>query len=205
MRRILIFQLAVALIVATQIGVNAQSSGPGRKLAFLVGVTEYDHDQLANLRFCENNVTDLNDVLKAQGYRTRILTSAASKDTPELAPTAANVRIQLKAFLKGATKRDLVLIGLAGHGLQLTGHHQNYFCPQDANPASQDGQFVEPETLVSIEEILQALENSGAGQKIVLIDACRNDPSARGKRGAIRCPPATYCGAAELQGRTICI
>jgi formylglycine-generating enzyme required for sulfatase activity len=97
-------------------------------------------------------------------------------------PTAGNMRSQLKALLEGATKYDLMIVGLAGHGLQPTGSDDSYFCPSDALPLVKEGRPVDPSRLISLGEILAQMSDSGIGHKLLLVDACRNDPSARSAR-----------------------
>jgi uncharacterized caspase-like protein len=162
--------------------VVAKEAGPGRKLAFLVGVKSYDHAELKNLDFPENDVKELSDVLKGQGFTVTLMSTSAARTDTEHFPDADNIRQQLSAILKGASKRDLILVGLAGHGLQPLNSSQSYFCPHDANPSERDGEAAHPETLLSTGEILTQLRDSGIGQKLLLVDACRNDPGVRGGR-----------------------
>ena len=151
----------------------------GRKLALLVGVKAYDHEDLKNLDFPENDVEELASVLKSQNYEMVVLTTARGKQDEKSKPTAKNIRTCLKTLLRGATKRDLIIVGLAGHGIQPLGSDDSYFCPLDANPVIKNDRPIEPERLVSVGEILGQMTNSGIGDKLLLVDACRNDPSVR--------------------------
>jgi uncharacterized caspase-like protein len=156
--------------------------GSGRKLAVLVGVRTYQHSDLKNLDYPENDVDELAALLNRQGFSVTLLTTRAKPTDQDQFPTSDNIRRQLAAVLKGATKHDLVLVGLAGHGLQPLSSSQSYFCPFDANPSERDGKLVKPETLLSLGEILGQLRESGIGRKLLLVDACRNDPQVRGGR-----------------------
>ena len=60
--------------------------------------------------------------------------------------TLANVRAELKKLVKGRKRADLVMIGLAGHGLQFNDREKkeengNYFCPTDAEPKDLTGAY----------------------------------------------------------------
>src|SRR5262249_29002179 len=158
-----------------------------RKFAFLVGVEKYNHGRLANLAYPENDVEDFNDVLRRHGFRTSILTTRIGKKNPRFAPTQKNVMGGLQNFIRfnRPNKRDLMIIGLAGHGLQPLGSDESYFCPVDANPTIKEGARnapAYPETLISVSTLLKMLDDSGVGYKLLVVDACRNDPSVRGRR-----------------------
>lgn len=176
--------ILILAAIALYSSAPAQQESPGRKLAFLVGVKSYDHAELPDLEFPENDVVALGAQLKEkQGYEVRVLTTAGSKNQEFHRPTAANIRRQLRELLKGVTKRDLIVVGFAGHGIQALGSDESYFCPQDANPTIKDGKPAEPERLVSLGEILSLLRDSGVGAKFLFVDACRTDPNVRGRRG----------------------
>ncbi len=113
------------------------------------------------------------------------MSTSAQRLDKEHYPDTDNIRQRLAATLKGASKQDLILVGLAGHGLQPLNSSQSYFCPHDANPSEKNGEVAHPETLLSMGEILAQIRDSGIGQKLLLVDACRNDPEVRGgRRGA---------------------
>jgi hypothetical protein len=180
-----------ALVVVTQLGssVRAQENQPaGRKLALLVGVKDYQHGSLHDLDFPENDVTELAEVLKSQDFDVVVLTTALAKHDPSSAPTADNIRKRLNQLLEKqkVNKRDVIVVGLAGHGLQPVGSKEAYFCPSDANPTIEGDKPHKPASLIAVGEILKQLDDSGIGHKLLLVDACRNDPSVRGRRGMER-------------------
>ena len=75
-------------------------------------------------------------------------------------------------------KGDTILLGFAGHGLQFE-DKECYFCPRDAQPFK-----TKTESLLALSAIYKELEEAVAGTKIMLVDACRNDPTpGRGSRG----------------------
>ena len=153
-----------------------------RKMAFLVGVKNYDHADLKDLDFPEHDVEELGSVLKGDGFQVVLLTTQGGKKDPQNKPTAENIRARLKGLLQGATKQDLMIVGLAGHGLQPAGSDDSYFCPSDALPLVKEGRPVDPTRLISLGEILAQMSDAGIGHKLVLVDACRNDPSVRSAR-----------------------
>jgi TPR repeat protein len=158
----------------------APAQAQGQKLAFLVGVKKYSHPNLTQLRYSENDVAELGRLLEKGGYNVTLLTDSTGAKNPALQPTKANVERQLTQMLARCKSRDdSVLVAFAGHGLQFEGQNDAFFCPQDAKP------FVEQTaTLVSLGHVYKELDQCFAGIKVLLVDACRNDPKlGRGVNG----------------------
>src|SRR5262249_12073111 len=66
------------------------------------------------------------------------------------------------------------------HGLHFEGQDDSFFCPVEGLPFRD-----ETATLVSLKGIYAEMDKSRAGVRLLLVDACRNDPAAgRGSRGA---------------------
>jgi len=128
----------------------------GRKYALLVGVQKYDGSDLSNLRYCENDVEQLAEVLRGEGYgfnRVVLLTRGAAlkdQDRDDILPTAENIRIRLKGMLKDLRARDTVVVAFAGHGVQIKADGKMYFCPAKCN-------LSKLETLISMDDIYAAL------------------------------------------------
>ena len=144
----------------------------GARYALLVGVKTYIPTELKSLRYTENDVTDLADALKGGGYRpenVRLLTKAAADADPSAMPTGQNVRDELTRLVRDCKAGDSVLVALAGHGVQYKNSDDSYFCPADAKLADK-------KTLLSLSEICGQLDKCKAGFKLLLVDACRNDP-----------------------------
>ncbi len=188
-RRLLLAGLIpAAALFGLPVLVKAQD--PGRRLAFFVAVPEYNHAALDPLPYTERDVEASSALLKQAEYDLVVLSGARGKKDAKLRPTAANIRDRLKEFLESreVTRRDLIIVGLTGHGLQPRGSSDSFFCPLDANPSMtlEDEGRVQvpqaPKTLLSIAQLLQTLEDSGIGPKLVLVDACRTEPKSKGTR-----------------------
>src|SRR5262245_29919909 len=113
--------LAGFLIVYALIGpaATARSQGPatqpGRKYALLVGVRQYDPNELRSLPYSEPDVVELAEVLKGAGYRQVVtLTQTAGSVNARLSPTTANIRTTLKGMLQDRGPGDTVLVAFAG-------------------------------------------------------------------------------------------
>jgi formylglycine-generating enzyme required for sulfatase activity len=154
-----------------------------KRYALLVGVGEYDHARLRDLRYAENDVEELGKLLKQGGYdEVVLLTSKRGRIVEAAQPTAANIRKQMKRLLAQVRKADVVLVALAGHGLQVRvtergkEREECYFCPSDARPSDSRDYSELARTLLPLAEVFRALDTSGAGARLLLVDACRNEP-----------------------------
>jgi formylglycine-generating enzyme required for sulfatase activity len=153
----------------------AQTS-TGKKHAVIVGVRDYLASTLDPLKYTENDAEELAKVLQEQGgFAVRVLTTTRGEKSKERAPTAANIRASIKALLKGRSRHDTVLVALAGHGIQGkvkeggVEKDESFFCPSDA-------QLNDNDTLIALGKLFADLRECGAGVKLLLVDACRNDP-----------------------------
>jgi hypothetical protein len=162
---------------------SARQQGKGKRYALLVGVRDYDHRKLEPLKCTENDAEELAKVLRTGGYaEVTVLTSSRGAKDPGARPTAANIRACLKSILDKVTRNDLVLIALAGHGLQLgvqvgdKMQDESFFCPSDAQPRSGLDLKQAETTMIGLTALFKQLDESGAGVKLMLVDACRNDP-----------------------------
>src|SRR5262245_21407314 len=146
----------------------------GEKYALLVGVRQYGENELRPLQFAEADVVQLAQVLRDCGYRPEnvvLLTQGRGAENHRFLPLAANIRKELRLLLKNRTRSDSVIVAFAGHGVEFRGSGDNFFCPMDA--ALSDKQ-----TLVSLSNVYKELEQCQAGFRLLLADACRNDPVA---------------------------
>jgi hypothetical protein len=154
----------------------------GKRFALLVGVKDYDSKDLLDLSFPEADVEELADTLIADGYADENvvrMTKARSANDSRMLPTSANIRKQLDQLLGRCGKDDVVLVALTGHGIQCKEHKQ-FFCGYQAVLAEADDDAHEPKTLLAIEEVYQKLGGCPAALKLLLVDACRSDPFAKG-------------------------
>ena len=176
--------LAVVALAAPLSAARTLQDKP-KKLALLVGVDEYKTPILADkpLRYAQRDVIELGKVLRAQKFDdVKILTGAAA--------TRAGINAALDALLKEPGAEDLILVGFSGHGAQMSlvdeqgrfvrdeqGNElsEAYFCPTDAV-------LGRPETMVSLTLLMSRL-NRESGIKLMLVDACRDDPVEAGKKG----------------------
>jgi formylglycine-generating enzyme required for sulfatase activity len=188
------FGLCAVLIALASLVGWSDDAKKAKKYALLVGVTEYDHSDLPNLKYTENDVDELAKVLTDQKGaafdEVIILTTKRGAKDDGAKPTAANLRKQLKALTDKTTKHDVLLIGLSGHGLELTvtdpgtkkDKDESFFCPSDARPRKTKDLAELKKTMIPLLELFEELQGSGAGAKLMFVDACRDTPKLEGAR-----------------------
>jgi uncharacterized caspase-like protein len=165
------------LVVLLSLAAPLEAAEP-RKLAFVVGIADYQKDGLSNLRFADDDAEALQRVLRERmGFEVDALLREQA--------TLAEFKQRWAAFLektKQLSKQDLVFVSLCGHGIQMEVDRDGklvseaFFCPYDARKT-------DSATLLSISELMASIErDSGSSQNLLAIDACRDDPS-RGARG----------------------
>ncbi|MFO0810466.1 MAG: caspase family protein [Gemmataceae bacterium] len=156
--------LAVACFLAAALA--AADPPAGGKYALLVGVDKYDPAELRSLQYPGRDVTVLAETLTKVGYQNVTLMTSDRGQRP----TARNVIAALDRVLMDRRPGDSVLVAFAGHGVQFRNEEQVFFCPADAK-------LDDRETLVSLSRVYKQLGDCPAGFKLLISDACRNDPS----------------------------
>ncbi len=175
--RIAFCGLLIGLLTAAE--VNAQTP---RKVAFLVGVSQYDKAGLSSLTYAEKDMQVLAEQLRQAGFTVKLMLGSS---TGSDRATRENLRKFLEeGFLDRLdqfNKRDIIVIGFSGHGQQLQVSkdgrlvEDQFICPVDAVKTK-------PETLVSISDLMERVaKNSGSENNLLLIDACRDNPAKGGK------------------------
>jgi hypothetical protein len=102
---------------------------------------------------------------------------------------------KIREFGRKIENTDLALFYYAGHGLQVTG--RNYLVPVDAKLEREGDLSFEA---IDVDVVLQQLE-SGPRASLVFLDACRNNPLARGLARSLGIRSAAVgMGLASIQG-----
>lgn len=145
----------------------------GSRWAILIGVNDYA--EIADLEYCSRDMQSLEQQLVASGFPDRqvFLLSDGAKQAQYL-PFKRNIEKQLELVLGLVEKDDLVLVAFSGHGVLRGGN--SYLCPTDASLDDATG------TLVSVEKVYEQLQKCPAALKVMLVDACRNDPQLAGQK-----------------------
>ena len=133
--------------------INADKGG--KKVALLIGNKAYKH--IPSLDKPVNDASDLAAALKSLGFEI-ILEKDSSKKMIDKA---------LRIFGEKSKNANVSLFFYAGHGLQVNG--ENILVPTDYDPAHQ-------ESGLSANTIQKTMQDATKGTKIMVLDACRNNP-----------------------------
>ncbi len=163
-----------------------------KKAALVIGNGNYLASSLANP---ENDARAMARVLKNIGFE---VSEYENLNQSQMKMAIDDFGLKLKNY-------DVGLFFYAGHGIQSKGY--NYLIPVDA--ALQSETQVEYDC-VQADRILGYMEESGASVKIIILDACRNNPferswtrSASGRGLAtMNAPSGTIIGYATSPGST---
>jgi hypothetical protein len=129
-----------------------------KRVALVIGNSEYAH--VSNLSNPANDAEDLSMSLKRIGFR---VTTGLNLDYNAM-------RLAIRDFTEAAADADIVIIYFAGHGIEI--ENTNYLIP--VNAALRSDRDVEFEA-IRLDAIVNAVADT-PGLKIVLVDACRNNP-----------------------------
>ena len=131
-----------------------------RKLALIIGNSSYE----TPLKNPVNDAKDVSKKLKSLGFDVETLTNASKRQ----------MRTAVNNLVARASDYDAILFYYSGHGLQVKG--ENYLVPVDAIMGYESDAEFECENL---NHVLANLSESDCRMKIVVLDACRNNPFER--------------------------
>ena len=130
------------------------------RVALVVGNSTYAH--IGRLPNPDNDARDMSAALQRLGFEV----------TTELDTDRAELTEALRAFTRRSAGADVSLVFYAGHGIEMDG--ANYLVPVDARlERDVDVRF---ETL-TLDDLM--VSTAGASLRLVILDACRNNPLAR--------------------------
>ena len=146
------------LVIVLSVLVLGGQATAEQRVALVIGNSEYQQfDPLENPR---NDALDISVALRGLGFDV----------TLEIDVTTDRMDAVLDRFGAAAETADVVLFFYAGHGFQAAG--RNYLVPADA--AIRSAEDVTTQT-TGLDRVLAAMERS-RGVKLVLLDACRDNP-----------------------------
>ena len=135
------------------------AAAPGDKVALVIANSQYEQAQAL-----PNPVSDarlIKSALTAVGFKTVVSVQNA---------TRAQMEQAIRNFSVLADQADVALIYYAGHGMEL--NNVNFLIPVDARLARDRDAEIEA---VKLETLLQMTEGAKR-MRIIILDACRNNP-----------------------------
>lgn len=128
------------------------------RVALVIGNSRYEHvSQLPNT---SNDAQDLSMALERIGFDVTQYSDLDYRD----------MRLAIRDFAEAAADADVVVVYFAGHGMEID--NTNYLIPVNAELKSDRDVDLEA---IRLDTVIGAISH-GPGLKIVLLDACRNNP-----------------------------
>lgn len=180
------------LLVGTILICSTVAALAQRRIALVIGNAQYQHE--ASLANPHKDAIDIAGILRRAGFD--LVGGRALLDL-----TKSQMDGATRDFGVAARNADVALVYYSGHGLQIGG--TNYLIPTDATAVTEAEVGL---TMLSIDLVMSQLDASRAQFKLVLLDACRNNPFARGAKGGerglaeMRAPRGTIIGFATQPG-----
>lgn len=133
----------------------------GRRVALVIGNSGYRN--AGSLKNPQHDAQAIAESLRHTGFDKVTVLADATRET---------LQDGLRAFADEAEKADWAVVYYSGHGLEVSG--VNYLVPVDARlAADRDVQF----EAVALDRVMTAVEGAKT-LKLVLLDACRDNPFA---------------------------
>lgn len=141
--------------------------------AILVGCSEYQDPDVANLNYAHSDARKLRDTLIATGGFEPEDISLLVTDVEDLEPTRDKV-IDILAGLSEEEQPELLLFFFSGHGFSSSSQDEDYLLLSNSN-------LKVPElTSLSISDLLKLLRQSLSKFLVLFIDACRDAHDSKG-------------------------
>ena len=140
-----------------------------------------------------NDAVDIAAKLKTYGFHTIVVKDATHKEMDK----------RLKEFKKLLETNEVGLFFFGGHGMQIDG--RNYLLATDTDNADETEA---KHSSLSLDKVIEVMEKSPAATKIIILDACRDNPWERAwnrtaaTRGlaSVYAPKGTIIGFATSPG-----
>ena len=147
-----------------------------KRWALVIGVDKYIDPQISPLKGADNDARMIAEALvRYSGFPADQVILLSTNQPTERQPTRVNILRRLSNLSTTVPKDGLLLVAFAGHGMERGG--QAFLLPADAQISDQIS-FLE-ETAISMTRVKQWIKDTGVGQVVLLLDACRNDPGGR--------------------------
>jgi uncharacterized caspase-like protein len=151
--------LIAALFGCVLLTCSADSARADRRIALVVGNSNYNNPSLA-LSNPKNDAEDVAAALRSLGFEVVQAIDANKRD----------LDLSMAKFARLATDSDAALFYYAGHALQYQG--RNYLMPTDAEVEDEVSLRYQ---MMPIDDVRAALDRA-SGVKVMILDACRNNP-----------------------------
>ena len=157
----------------------AQTSRKGEDYAFLVGCSTDKANRLRELPHTMHDLEDFKQALIATGLAPDHIRLFHNLREKQYLPEKSKILNELKILLTTAKPEDSVILAFTGHAIHFKGDKTGFFCPIDAD--IDDRKSLIPMT--GEDGLLDLLKGCKSRKKLLIVDACRNDPFAISAQG----------------------
>lgn len=157
-------------------------SATGEVYALLVGINDYKCEAVRKLQFAVADVLAFREFLRERmGIKPQNCTILSNP-----VPWKNDLLGELDAFSNHPMgSDDTFILYFAGHGFALDG--ASYLLTFESDPSSAD---LLEDTAIPLSRIARYLRRMRAGQQLLILDACRNEPSTHARGTASSCMDA---------------
>ncbi len=146
----------------------------GTQYAFLVGCSGYSETQLKPLPYTVNDIDQFRQALLETGFEADHIKMLHDKQGIRFLPEKKKILKEFATLLNGLKPEDTMIVALSGHGVHFKDDPTGFFCPLDAD-------LKDKTTLIPFEGkegLFDQLKACKAKRKLMIVNACRNDPSS---------------------------
>jgi len=118
-------------------------------------------------------------LVKYGGFPERNIIVLSTGSSPDSQPTRSQILAALDRLKRKVSEGGLLFFMFSGHGAAIG--DKEYLLPSDAVVTEAGGPWLVEGTALSDDEIRDDIASTRAGQAIVIIDACRDDPESGDK------------------------
>lgn len=178
-RSLALVAIAVMLCALAHSAIG-QPTDTGRRVALVIGMSKYKAE--AELANATNDARLVAEALRRIGFDVDLVLDTGIAET----------RLRLRRFADKADNAAQAVVFFAGHGMQVNG--VNYLLPVDAQL---DRERDLPDETIDLDRIMTAVAN--ANTRIVILDACRNNPLSRSMRPIVAGRNVVTPGLSQIQ------
>ncbi|NYF50807.1 caspase family protein [Tunturiibacter gelidoferens] len=178
-----LFVMLSSILICAQAQARQDGSAPltpsPHRFAILIGVENYGPTTgIPPLTGPTKDVEQVHDALvKSANFDPANIVVLTSKS--RIPPTQRDIQIELSRMQRRVQDNDLVLIMFSGHGMESDG--EVMLLAQDSD--NQEDSTVLKKTSVPLADITDFVNHTRAAQTVVLLDACRSNPSSNMSKG----------------------
>lgn len=168
-----------------------------KRFALVIGVDEYMDTQINRLEGAGNDAKVLaNALTEHAGFPKDQVILLTSDQPQERRPSLGNILRRLSNLRSLVPRDGLLLFAFAGHGMEREG--RAYLLPSDAQ-VSEDLGLLE-RTAINVIDIRDWIRKTGVGQVVIILDACRSDPTS-GRSGGDNLLTEAYTSGLNFEQR----